>query len=156
MKDEEKQSGISPEISEVDQAIMEIIDMEEASEVEMKQNSEKKKDKIESERKGAEEVRKKAMEKCGDTQKRKARVKGDDSDDDNDEPKLKGMKAKELEFMEKKHNDAMEMQREMMQSMSNQQQKQQQQLQDVQSSFLQQQQQQSMAMMAFVERLLKK
>ena len=58
--------------SEVDQVIMDIpvIGMEQASGVELKQNFENlKKDKIESERKQAEEVRKKAMEKFGDTQK---------------------------------------------------------------------------------------
>ena len=75
MKVEEKQNGISPHTSEVDQAIMDIIEMEQASEVELKKNCEKKKDKIESARKQAEEVRKKTMEKCGYTQKRKVHVK---------------------------------------------------------------------------------
>ena len=56
----------------------------------MKQNCEKKKDEIESERKQVEEVRKKAMEKCGgDTQKRKVHVKGGPADDEG-EPKPKG------------------------------------------------------------------
>ena len=48
MKGEEKRNGISPDISEVDQAIMDIIEMEQASQVELKQKWEKKKDKIES------------------------------------------------------------------------------------------------------------
>ena len=95
--------------------------MVQSCEVELKQNCEKKKDRIESERKQAEEVRKKAMEKCGDTQKRKLQVK-DGAADDECEAKSKGrrrsgnvhylkekaeadgreMKAKELEVMGKK------------------------------------------------------
>ena len=63
--------------------------MVQSCEVELKQNCEKKKDKIESERKQAEEVRKKAMEKCGDTQKRKLQVK-DGAADDECEAKSKG------------------------------------------------------------------
>ena len=46
-------------MSEVDQAIMGIIKMKQASDVELKQNCKKEKDKIESERKQAEDVRKK-------------------------------------------------------------------------------------------------
>ena len=52
------------------------------------------------------------------------------------EEALREMKAKELEFMGKKHNDSVEMQRTMMQSMLNQQQAQQQQVQNMQRSFL--------------------
>ena len=52
------------------------------------------------------------------------------------EEALREMKAKELEFMGKKHNDSVEMQRTMIQSMLNQQQAQQQQVQDMQWSFL--------------------
>lgn len=48
MKGEEKRNCISSDISEVDQAIMDIIEMEQASQVELKQKWEKKKDKIES------------------------------------------------------------------------------------------------------------
>ena len=91
MKDEEKQSGISPHMSEVDQVIMDIIEIEQASEVELKQNCMKKKDKIESERKQGEELKKKAMDKSGDTctQKGKVHVK-DGAVDDECEPKSKG------------------------------------------------------------------
>ena len=84
-------------------------------------------------------MRKKAIEKCGDTEKKEADVK-DGAADDEYEPQPKGrrrsgndtvqylnekaaadreMKAKELEFMEKKHNDSVEMQRTIMQSMLN-------------------------------------
>ena len=70
MVKEEKQSGISPEPTELDRAVEQIIEMEESADVEQQVNDAVKKQKEASDREKAENIRKKAMEKLGDTTKR--------------------------------------------------------------------------------------
>lgn len=67
LKREAKESGISPEMTETEQALEFIIEHEDSTEQAHKETSEKAKQK---DRKEAEDVRKKAMEKLGTTQKR--------------------------------------------------------------------------------------
>ncbi|CAH3179702.1 unnamed protein product [Porites lobata] len=70
MKDEEKASGINPEPTELEQALAEIIEMEEAAETEHQDGDGRRKEKDEADKHKAESMRKLAMEKLGETQKR--------------------------------------------------------------------------------------
>ena len=72
MKREEKESGIETDMTEVEMALQELIEKEDVVEIEQRivENQEKAKDT--QDRENAESVRKKAMERLGQTQKRKA------------------------------------------------------------------------------------
>ena len=72
-----KGTGSSPEPSESDIAMEQIIEMQEASQLAYENESESKKEQLESERLKAEDIRKKAMEKLGDTKKRKGNDTGE-------------------------------------------------------------------------------
>ena len=63
MKDEEKASGINPEPTELDQALADIIEMEEAAETEHQDDDGRRKEKDEADKHKAESMRKMAMEK---------------------------------------------------------------------------------------------
>ena len=71
LRDEAKASGIATEMTEVEVALEDFIEREDAAEAQMKENREATKQKKADDREGAEEMRTKAMEKLGDTQKRK-------------------------------------------------------------------------------------
>lgn len=182
MEDEvTKGTGSSPEPSEVDIAMEQIIEMEQASQFEYENNS--KKEKIDSDRMKAEDIRKKAMEKLGETQKRKAQEDPDElkpkrtrrsgsdtieylkrkSENDllikNQELELK-RKQQELEEERNKAVLAQQIQmqiqqRELQQRMEQQHQQQQQQLQNMQAMMLHSQQQQTQAFMTLLEKLMK-
>ena len=72
MRDEEKASGISPEPTELDRAVEEIIQLEETAEMEQQTSNGAQKEKEETDRQKAENMRKTAMEKLGGTRKRAA------------------------------------------------------------------------------------
>ena len=72
MRDEEKASGISPEPTELDRAVEEIIQLEETAEMEQQTSDGAQKEKEETDRQKAENMRKTAMEKVGGTRKRAA------------------------------------------------------------------------------------
>ena len=69
MKEEESASGISPEMSELDQLLEEIVAMETEGEIAHDANVDEKRK--------AQDMRKKAMEKLGDTIKRKENADGE-------------------------------------------------------------------------------
>jgi hypothetical protein len=71
LKREEKESGIAPEMSEVEKALEALIEKEDAAE-ELRQEGKSRKVTIEADRMNAEDIRKKAMENLGETQKRKS------------------------------------------------------------------------------------
>ena len=73
LKREAKESGISPEMTETEQALEFIIEQKDSTEQAHKETSEKAKQKNWKE---AEDVRKKSMEKLGTTQKRKSGEEG--------------------------------------------------------------------------------
>ena len=75
LKKEAKESGISPNMTETEQALEFLIELEEVSDKLQQETSDKIKQKATSDRKDAEEVKRKAMEKLAVSQKRKS---GDD------------------------------------------------------------------------------
>ena len=75
-KREAKASGIATEMSEAEQALEFLIEKEDAAEEHQKEDSEEKRKKAAADRVGAEEVRRKAMERLAITQKRKAEEEG--------------------------------------------------------------------------------
>ena len=72
LKREEKEIGIETDMKEFEMALEELIDKEDAAETEQRVVDDQKKMKDSEDRKNAESVRKKAMERLGQTQKRKA------------------------------------------------------------------------------------
>ena len=68
---EAKESGTTPERTELDNALEQIIAMEESAEMEQQENGDDKREKIERDRAKAEDMRLKAMETMGETNKRK-------------------------------------------------------------------------------------
>ena len=78
MQSEKKASGISPEISELDVLLEELIALEDLSEGEKENENEEKNKKADQDRAKAVDIRKKAMEKLSDTQMRKSQ-EGDES-----------------------------------------------------------------------------
>ena len=72
MAEEERASGISPEMTETDKLLEQIVEQFEESERDAGEQSEKNDQNKENERKKAEEMRNRSMEKLGETQKRKA------------------------------------------------------------------------------------
>ena len=72
MKKEERESGIDADMTEVEVALQEPIDKEDAAEAEQRVVDNQKKMNDGQDRKNAENIRKKAMERLGHTQKRQA------------------------------------------------------------------------------------
>ena len=170
MSEEENFSGISPEPTELDIAINNILQMVEVSQLEQENEVQNKRGKTESDRLKAENIRKTAMEKAGETQRRTAeengggkkpkrprtsgnytfeylRSKADDLELKKEELELK---KRQQELDEKKFLASVAQQklmqtqqREVVQKMKQQEKQQQQQVQDLQTMLLQQQQQQS-------------
>ena len=183
MRDEEKASGISPEPTELDEAVEEIMELEEAAEVEQQASDGAKKEKEETDRQKAENMRKKAMEKLGETQKRSAeegeqtgqrkkrrngsetllflREKADRERVFKEEELAFRQRQQELEV--KKHEAFVTQQsaiqaqhKEMLQLMQEANNQQQQQAQNAQMMMMQLQQQQTQGMMSLLEKLANK
>ena len=72
LSDEKKESGIDPEMTDIEHALEELIEIEDAAETEEAVVNEQKNRKINQDRGNAEDIRKTAMEKLGQTKKRKA------------------------------------------------------------------------------------
>lgn len=70
MREEENASGISPEVTELDIAIQEIIGRSEGAQEEIAQGDEARKKAAEEEKETAENVRRRAMERLGETRAR--------------------------------------------------------------------------------------
>lgn len=159
----EKESGIETDMTEVEMALEELIEKEDAAETEQKVVENQKKVKDSQDRENAESVRKKAMEWLGQTQKRKA-----------DEGENEGKKKKKRSSGREKNEQVQEMQRQelelkrqqlevesrkqenFMQMMLNQQQQQQRQMQDFQAMMSVQTKQQNDLMIALVSKLIEK
>ena len=72
LSDEKKESGIDPEMTDIEHALEELIEIENAAETDQAVVNEQKNRKINQDRGNAEDIRKTAMEKLGQTKKRKA------------------------------------------------------------------------------------
>ena len=70
-----RESGISPERTELDAAIEQIIAFEESADTEQQEANDENREKLQADRKKAEDVRKKAMETMGETKRNKGILK---------------------------------------------------------------------------------
>ena len=165
-----KEIGIETDIKEFEMALEELIDKEDAAETEQRVVDDQKKTKDSEDRKNAESVRKKAMERLGQTQKRKA----DESESDGRKRKKWSSGSDTVSFLREKNEQAQEMQKQelelrkqqleveskkqdnFMQMMLNQQQQQQRQMQDFQALMSIQTKQQKDLMLALVSKLVEK
>ena len=164
LKREEKESGIETDMTEVEMALEELIEKEDAAETEQRVVENQKKVKDSQDRENAESVRKKAMERLGQTQKRKA----DEGESEGKKKKKRSSGSDTLNFLREKNEQVQEMQKQelelkrrkqeenFMQMMLNQQQQQQRQLQNFQAMMSVQTKQQNDLMLALVSKLTEK
>ena len=165
MAEEEQASGISPEMTETDKLLEQIVEQFEESERDAGEQSEKNDQNKENERKKAEEMRNRSMEKLGETQKRKATA--EDGQQTTPRKRSSGsetlvylrekaerefeLRQEELEVKKKEQSAQLQMFQYMQQQLQQQQQQQQQQMQ-VQ---IQQQQLQNQMLLALIEKITK-
>ena len=171
IKNEEKASGISPEVTELDSLLEEIIEKESLAESSRESDSAIKKN--EEERKIAEDLRKTAMESMGETKKRsveseegdtsvkRKRRSGSDAVEYLREQAEKEIKIREEELVLKKQKQDQEaskqsqlfhQQNEMLKAMKDQQI----QMKNMQAMMFQQQQQQTTAFLSMLDRFIPK
>ena len=106
LSDEKKESGIDPEMTDIEHALEELIEIEDAAaETDQAVVNEQKNRKINQDRGNAEDIRKTAMEKLGQTKKRKA--------EDGEERKWKRRStgSETLNFLREKNERVQEMRR---------------------------------------------
>ena len=169
LKREKKESGIETDMSDVEVALEELIEKEDAAEKEQTVVDDQKKAKDSQERENAEAMRKKAMETLGQTQKRKV-----DDNESGGRKKKRSRGRDTLNFLKEKNEMVQTMQKEefelrrqqlhveskkqdnFMQMMLNQQQQQQQQMKDFQAMMAVQAKQQNDLMIALVSKLVEK
>ena len=171
IREEEKASGIEvPELTELDVALEEIAEKEQAAQMELDLEESAKKRELQD-KASAEEMRLQAMEKLGESKKRreatgvtatgqkqkKARRSGSETLEFMREKLEKDMKMKQEERAERRSEQQkmVEQQNSMLQQMQLQQQMQRQ-MQDMVTAFMQQSQQQSQTMLAVVDKFTKK
>ena len=163
-REEDRASGIAPDVTEIDEALNDLIERFEEADKEFEKNSDKKKNKIEQDQAKAEEMRKRSLETMSETMERndvqpasKKRNNGTETinylreklerEEALRQEELQ-MKKEEMELSKKREESQSTMLMNMCQNMQNQQQ-----------LFMQQQaqqQQQSQALMlALVEKLTK-
>ena len=156
IKNEEKASGISPEVTELNSLLEEIIEKESLAESWRESDSAIKKN--EEERKIAEDLRKTAMESMGETKKRS--VESEEGDTSVKRKRRSGTDAVEYlrERAEKQDQEASKQsqlfhqQNEMLKAMKDQQI----QMQNMQAMMFQQQQQQTTAFLSMLDRFIPK
>ena len=182
VREELNASGTSPEQSELDVMLEEIVEREELSEAEKENDNENRK-KMEADRLAADDVRRKAMETLSETQKRiaeegqenlkkKTRRSGDGTvaylrEKAEMEMNLRkeemDLRKAEIDLENDRKQHKMEQQGKILEQQANmmkamidqQQQQQQQQIQAMHMMMLHQQQQQNQALMALLEKLSK-
>lgn len=185
MNKEEKGSGITcDDETEVEIAVAEIIEKERAADLERKENSNTLTKKDENDKASAEEVRLKAMERLGQTKKRKT----DSECAEVAPPKSRRNASEAVQYLKEKFAQENEIRKEelevrkkeqeshvsqyklmmeqqgqqqqqfqdVLKAMSEQQQRQERQMQNFQMMFFQQQQQQSQLLMGLLEKVLPK
>lgn len=161
MRDEERATGISPEESELDTLLEEITDKEKVAE-ESRDNEPNRK-KVETDKKTAEEMRKEAMERFGETKKRS-------EEEGSEETKTKKRKRRTgneaVEFLREKGENEHRLRQEelalkrdqLAQENARQDQliKQQTEMFNLQTAMMQQQQQQTFAIMSLLDKMINK
>ena len=172
IREEEKASGIEvEELSELDLALEEIIEKEKAANVQLDLEESVKKNELQD-KANAEEMRLQAMERLGESKKRreaseltagdqkkkKARRSGSDTLDFMREKMEKDMTMKQEEMAQRRSEQQkmLEQQNNLLQQMQLQQVNQRQHMQDMLSAFMQQSQLQNQTMLAIVEKFTKK
>ena len=151
LREEEAGSGISPdELSEKEQLIEELIEKEESTN---KADEEQKKHK-EKEKEKSDDIRKKALERCSETKKRKGSSIDVCEDEDEVEKKPKRRRRSEplVDFLEEKAKS----ERELREQELSLRQKEQEQNQRVIQSVLEQQQQMNTAMLSVIQKIIDK
>ncbi|XP_068708488.1 uncharacterized protein [Montipora capricornis] len=166
LKDEEKASGIETDMTELEAALEDLIEREDQSDAQYKENQEQNIKKKED-REVAEDMRAKSIERLGETQKRK----GQDIQLSQMKKKKRGSAGDAVVFLRerteamaaaRKEEISMQLQQqeseskrhqEFLELMQQQQQQQHQQMHSMQAMLLQQQQQQSQLMMALLSKL---
>lgn len=155
---ERKESGTNPERTELDVAIEQIIAMEESADTEQQEASNENKEKLEADRRTAEDIRKKAMETMGKTEKRKM-----EEGNCGKAKKSRRNGSETLEYLRETVTEEFEWKKQekesrdlMFKTMIEQQQQQQKQVQEMQSMMLMQQQAQTQALMGLIEKLVPK
>lgn len=165
MAEEERASGISPEMTETDKLLEQIVEQFEESERDAGEQSEKNDQNKENERKKAEEMRNRSMEKLGETQKRKATAE----DGQQTTPRKRSSGSETLVYLREKAEREFELRQEelevkkkeqsaqlqMFQYMQQQLQRQQQQQQRQMQVQIQQQQLQNQMLLALIEKITK-
>lgn len=163
MAEEERASGVSPEMSEQDKLLEQIIERFEESDREADENAQQGDKNKENDRKKAEEMRKRSMEKLGETRKRQAEEGGKVT------PRKRGSGSETLVYLREKaerefdlrkeelevKKDEQSAQLQMFQFMQQQLQQQQQQQQQQVQLQQQQQQLQNQLLMALIEKINK-
>lgn len=170
LKTEERESGIETDMTEVEVALEELIEKEDAAETEQRVVDNQKKMKDSQDRENAENIRKKAMERLGQTQKRQA----DEGESEGKKRKKRSNGSDTLNFLREKNEQVQAIQKEefdlrrqqleleskkqdnFMQVMLHQQQQQQQQMQDFQVMMGMQTKRQNDLMLALVNKLVEK
>ncbi len=168
---EEKASGINPEPTELDDALEEIITLDEASEMELLELNYEKKEKVEQDKLKATDIRQKAMEKLRETQlrqrdggekKKRKRRNGDDTLKFLKEKSDKDIELRKEEFklkqsqqsMEEKRVDALLALQKQQQDNQMAQQEQQKQMMNMQMLMFNQQQEQTKALMSLMDKFV--
>ena len=171
IREEEKASGIEVELSELDLALEEIIEKEKAANAQLDLEESVRKNELQD-KANAEEMRLQAMEKLGESKKRKeasgltagdqkkkkARRSGSDTLDFLREKMEKDMTMKQEEMAQRRSEQQkmLEQQNNVLNQMQLQEVNQRQQMQDMFSAFMQQSQLQNQTMLAIVEKFTKK
>ncbi|XP_028390651.1 uncharacterized protein LOC114515568 [Dendronephthya gigantea] len=110
LREEEEASGIDTEMTEVEDALEDIIEIEDASTKQVEYESGVKMKEMDKEKQSAEDVRRKAMEKLGETQKRK----GTDKENEGQPKKRRSNGGDTLLFLREKNVMQAEMKKEEM------------------------------------------
>ena len=76
MRQQEKSSGIEYSLDEIDVLMQDVIDFEKSETDQLLEKAGKEKEKIEQQKEKAENVRKRALERLGETEEREGRQKG--------------------------------------------------------------------------------
>ena len=122
-REEAKASGISPEESEIDQAMQEIIEKMNEAEQSYHKISEEKKDKEEKDKKSADEMRRRSLETFAETRKRKEL-----NDSNEDKPKKakrsRSTGAETMAYLKKNADEMKDMKERKLELLAQQQQQQ--------------------------------
>ena len=149
LREEEQASGIDADMTEVEDALEDIIDIEDNSVKQVEYEADVKMKEMDKEKQTAEDVRKRAMEKLGETQKRKG-----DVENERRSKKKRSNGSDTLAFLREKNMMESEMRKEKMEMKRRNMELQEKKHDDLMNLVIQQQQQQSKQMQDFQTMML--